>query len=41
MLTEVANARVNPATWAEGFNKLFALIAGGFAEVRAPQRLNG
>jgi len=38
MLTEVANARVNPATWAERFNRMFALIVGEFAKVQGPQR---
>src|SRR6266851_9704668 len=36
MLTEVANARVNPATWAERFNRMFALIVGEFAKVQGP-----
>jgi SRSO17 transposase len=34
-------SRVDPAAWAKGFNELFALIAGEFAQVQSRHRARG
>ncbi len=45
MLTQendpAALARVDPAAWAEGFNEMFALIAGEFAQAPSRRRARG